>query len=187
MRWSVRRMSDGPVRMTPMSSSAPQGPVIGDPVSRAVSRSEAPRVDIAGLLEALDPEQRAVAEALHGPVCVIAGAGTGKTRAITHRIANGVLQGIYEPRRTLAVTFTTRAAGEMRTRLSRLGAGGVQARTFHSAALRQTRYFWPQVTSRQLPEIADSKLPALGTAANRCRVNTERSTLRDLDRKSTRL
>ncbi|HLR97498.1 MAG TPA: ATP-dependent DNA helicase UvrD2 [Jiangellaceae bacterium] len=174
--------SQGPVRGGPVIGDPAIGdpatgdPATGDPVPRSGARS----AGVAGLLEALDPEQRAVAEALHGPVCVIAGAGTGKTRAITHRIANGVLQGIYDPRRTLAVTFTTRAAGEMRTRLSRLGAGGVQARTFHSAALRQTRYFWPQVTGQALPEIADSKLPALGTAANRCRVNTERSTLRDL-------
>ena len=95
------------------------------------------------LLDALDPEQRQVAEALRGPVRVLAGAGTGKTRAITHRIAYGVATGVYAPTEVLAVTFTTRAAGEMRARLRRLGAGGVQARTFHSAALRQLRYFWP--------------------------------------------
>jgi DNA helicase-2/ATP-dependent DNA helicase PcrA len=96
------------------------------------------------LLAALDPEQREVATALHGPVAVIAGAGTGKTRAITHRIAYGVAVGAYQPTAVLAVTFTTRAAGEMRGRLQQLGARGVQARTFHSAALRQAQYFWPQ-------------------------------------------
>ena len=96
------------------------------------------------LLEALDPEQREVALALQGPVRVLAGAGTGKTRAITHRIAYGVASGVYNPTEVLAVTFTTRAAGEMRTRLRGLGAGGVQARTFHSAALRQARFFWPR-------------------------------------------
>ena len=85
------------------------------------------------LLAALDPEQRAVATALTGPVCVLAGAGTGKTRAITHRIAYGVRTGQYRPAGVLAVTFTARAAGEMRLRLRALGAGGVQARTFHSA------------------------------------------------------
>ncbi len=132
------------------------------------------------VLAALDPEQRAAASALTGPVCVIAGAGTGKTRAITHRIAHGVLVGAYEPRRVLAVTFTTRAAGEMRARLQTLGVDGVQARTFHSAALRQARYFWPQVTGSQLPRIAESKLPLLGAAASRCRVDTERTMLRDL-------
>jgi DNA helicase II / ATP-dependent DNA helicase PcrA len=134
----------------------------------------------ADVLDALDPEQRAVATALEGPVCVIAGAGTGKTRAITHRIAHGVLTGAFDPRRVLAVTFTTRAAGEMRARLRSLGVDGVQARTFHSAALRQARYFWPQVMSRELPEITSSKLPLVGTAASRCRVGTDRTTLRDL-------
>jgi len=88
----------------------------------------------ADLLDALDPEQRQVAEALRGPVRVLAGAGTGKTRAITHRIAHGVATGVYQPTEVLAVTFTTRAAGEMRTRLRQLGAPGVQARTFHAAA-----------------------------------------------------
>lgn len=132
------------------------------------------------ILDALDPEQRAVAEALHGPVCVIAGAGTGKTRAITYRIAHGVLTGAYDPRRVLAVTFTTRAAGEMRGRLRQLNAGGVQARTFHSAALRQARYFWPQVVGTELPTIASSKLPLVSQAANRCRLPTDRATLRDV-------
>jgi DNA helicase-2/ATP-dependent DNA helicase PcrA len=132
------------------------------------------------ILKALDPEQRAVAEALHGPVCVIAGAGTGKTRAITYRIAHGVLTGGYDSRRVLAVTFTTRAAGEMRGRLRGLGVGAVQARTFHSAALRQVRYFWPQVVGGDLPEITRSKLPIVSAAANRCRIPTDRATLRDL-------
>ncbi|WP_035812207.1 ATP-dependent DNA helicase UvrD2 [Jiangella gansuensis] len=132
------------------------------------------------VLAGLDPEQRAVATALSGPVCVIAGAGTGKTRAITHRIAHGVLTGAFDPRRTLAVTFTTRAAGEMRGRLRTLGVDGVQARTFHSAALRQARYFWPQITGAELPEISQSKLPLVGSAAARCRVPTDRTILRDL-------
>ncbi|NED97199.1 ATP-dependent DNA helicase UvrD2 [Phytoactinopolyspora alkaliphila] len=132
------------------------------------------------VLSALDPEQREVAAALSGPVCVIAGAGTGKTRAITHRIAHGVLAGAFDPRRVLAVTFTTRAAGEMRGRLRSLGVEGVQARTFHSAALRQARYFWPQVTGADLPQIAERKLSIVGAAANRCRVGTDRAVLRDL-------
>lgn len=132
------------------------------------------------VLAALDPEQRAAASALRGPVCVIAGAGTGKTRAITHRIAHGVLVGAYEPQRVLAVTFTTRAAGEMRGRLQTLGVDGVQARTFHSAALRQARYFWPEVTGANLPRIAESKLPLLATAATQCRVGTGGTMLRDL-------
>ena len=137
----------------------------------AVSSS---RTDV---LAALDPEQRDVATTLTGPVCVIAGAGTGKTRAITHRIAHGVLSGTYDPRRVLAVTFTTRAAGEMRGRLRSLGVEGVQARTFHSAALRQARYFWPQVAGTDLPEITATKLPLVGAAAGRCRVSTDRTVL----------
>src|SRR5688500_5126905 len=132
------------------------------------------------LLEALDPEQRAVATALHGPVVVMAGAGTGKTRAITHRIAYGVRTGTYDPARVLAVTFTQRAAGEMRGRLAQLGAHGVQARTFHSAALRQARWFWPKVYGAELPPIADRKFPLLTEAAARCRVRVDTPTLRDL-------
>ena len=132
------------------------------------------------LLDALDPEQRAVASALHGPVRVLAGAGTGKTRAITHRIAYGVASGVYNPQEVLAVTFTTRAAGEMRTRLRGLGAGGVQARTFHSAALRQARFFWPKVYGGELPVLIESKLGLIGNAARRNRVQTDQATLRDL-------
>src|SRR3712207_1741880 len=115
----------------------------------AMSPTSPPRSPEA-LLAARDPEQREVAEALRGPVRVLAGAGTGKTRAITHRIAYGVACGIYQPRQVLAVTFTTRAAGELRTRLRALGAEGVQARTFHSAALRQARYFWPKAYGGEL-------------------------------------
>ncbi|MDT9593764.1 ATP-dependent DNA helicase UvrD2 [Nocardioides zeae] len=132
------------------------------------------------LLEALDPEQRQVAEALRGPVRVLAGAGTGKTRAITHRIAHGVATGTYAPTEVLAVTFTTRAAGEMRTRLRTLGAPGVQARTFHSAALRQLRFFWPRVHGTELPELVASKLGIMGPAARRLGLSTDTASLRDL-------
>ena len=132
------------------------------------------------LLAALDPEQRLVAEALRGPVRVLAGAGTGKTRAITHRIAHGVVTGVYAPTEVLAVTFTTRAAGEMRTRLRQLGAGGVQARTFHSAALRQLRYFWPGWRGTELPTLIESKLGLLATAARRERIRADQTLLRDL-------
>src|SRR3954465_7843805 len=132
------------------------------------------------LLEALDPEQRAVATALQGPVRVLAGAGTGKTRAITHRIAYGVASGVYNPQEVLAVTFTTRAAGEMRTRLGSLGAGGIQARTFHSAALRQARFFWPKVYGGELPVLTESKLALLGNAARRNRLPPDQAALRAL-------
>ncbi|MGC4939190.1 ATP-dependent DNA helicase UvrD2 [Kribbella sp. DT2] len=144
-------------------------------ITRAVAARSADE-----LLEALDPEQRAVATALHGPVVVMAGAGTGKTRAITHRIAYGVRTGTYDPVRVLAVTFTQRAAGEMRGRLGQLGVDGVQARTFHSAALRQARFFWPKVYGSELPQIADRKFPLLTEAAGRCRVRVDTPALRDL-------
>ncbi|MFL6089057.1 MAG: ATP-dependent helicase [Aeromicrobium sp.] len=136
--------------------------------------------DAEALLANLDPEQRAVATTLRGPVCVIAGAGTGKTRAITHRIAYGVATGIYRPSEVLAVTFTTRAAGEMRSRLAALGAAGVQARTFHSASLRQARYFWPQVYGTEFPEIVKSKFPLVADATRRIGIRADQSMLRDL-------
>ncbi len=132
------------------------------------------------LLEALDPEQREVATALEGPVRVLAGAGTGKTRAITSRIAYGVATGTVAPGEILAVTFTTRAAGELRQRLAALGATGVQARTFHSAALRQARYFWPQVFGGELPGIVASKLALVGEAVGRSRLKAGPADLRDL-------
>ena len=124
------------------------------------------------ILSALDPEQREVAQALTGPVCVLAGAGTGKTRAITHRIAYGVRTGTYVPNSVLAVTFTARAAGEMRTRLRDLGVAGVQARTFHAAALKQLSYFWPKVIGGAPPRIMEHKAQAVAEAARRLGVST---------------
>ncbi|TGB00612.1 ATP-dependent DNA helicase UvrD2 [Streptomyces sp. MZ04] len=132
------------------------------------------------VLAGLDPEQREVATALHGPVCVLAGAGTGKTRAITHRIAYGVRAGILQPASVLAVTFTNRAAGEMRGRLRQLGASGVQARTFHSAALRQLQFFWPKAVGGQLPRIVDRKIKLVADAAAGCRIRLDRNELRDV-------
>lgn len=132
------------------------------------------------VLEGLDPEQREVAQAVRGPVCVLAGAGTGKTRAITHRIAHAVRSGVVEPGSVLAVTFTTRAAGELRQRLRGLGAPGVQARTFHAAALRQLSYFWPRVIGGDPPKIVESKLPLLIEACRLMRRNPDRGELRDV-------
>ena len=132
------------------------------------------------ILAALDPEQREVATTLRGPVAVIAGAGTGKTRAITHRIAYGVATGVYRPTSVLAVTFTTRAAGELRGRLQRLGVSGVQARTFHSAALRQASYFWPQAYGGELPRVLENKMSLVADSANRLRVQVDTPRLRDL-------
>jgi DNA helicase-2/ATP-dependent DNA helicase PcrA len=132
------------------------------------------------VLDGLDPEQREVATALHGPVCVLAGAGTGKTRAITHRIAYGVHAGILRPTTVLAVTFTHRAAGEMRGRLRRLGVLGVQARTFHSAALRQLQYFWPKAVGGEMPRIVERRSGLVAEAAASCRIRLDRTELRDV-------
>jgi len=132
------------------------------------------------LLAALDTQQRVAAETLLGPVCILAGAGTGKTRAITHRIAYGVATGAYAPGRVMALTFTARAAAELRGRLRQLGAGGIAARTFHSAALSQLNYFWPLVIGGRLPSVLDGKGRLLGQAAERMRLKVDTATLRDV-------
>ena len=85
----------------------------------------------------LNPEQRRAVETVRGPVCILAGAGSGKTTTITRRIANQVASGAFRADEILAVTFTDKAAGEMRERLAKLGVTGVEARTFHAAALSQ--------------------------------------------------
>ncbi len=136
--------------------------------------------DADDVLARLDPEQREVAASPLGPMVVIAGAGTGKTRAITHRIAYGVRSGAYAAPRVLALTFTARAAGEMRTRLRELGVPGVQARTFHSAALRQLHYFWPQAVGGAAPEVLAQKVPLVAEAAGRLRIRFQGNELRDL-------
>ncbi|MBK8445890.1 MAG: ATP-dependent DNA helicase UvrD2 [Micropruina sp.] len=137
--------------------------------------------DSDALLAALDPEQRAVATTFGAPVCVIAGAGTGKTRAITHRIAYGCSTGAYDSFAVLAVTFTTRAAGELRGRLRGLGHPRVQARTFHSAALRQAQYFWPGAMGAELPRVSDQRAGLMAEAAGRqLSRRVESGTLRDL-------
>jgi len=131
------------------------------------------------LLTGLDEQQRQAAEALLGPVVLLAGAGTGKTRAITHRIAYGVATGVYSPSRVMALTFTARAAGELRSRLRILGAGGVSARTFHASALSQLGFFWPQVVGGTAPKLLDSKGRMIGHAAESLRLKLDTATLRD--------
>ncbi len=139
------------------------------------------------ILAALDPEQREVAVAGRGPVCVLAGAGTGKTRAVAHRIAYLAATGVINPGRVLAVTFTTRAAGELRGRLRQLGGlvpgtglDQVQARTFHSAALRQLTHFWPSTVGGPAPQVLDSKIGLVADAARRLRVRAGLTELRDV-------
>ncbi|GGQ40016.1 ATP-dependent DNA helicase UvrD2 [Couchioplanes azureus] len=133
------------------------------------------------VLAGLDPDQRRAVTAPAGPVCILAGAGTGKTRAITHRIAYRTLSGEISPRHVLAVTFTARAAAEMRARLTGLGAGRVQARTFHAAALRQVRYFAPRLLEgRAMPELVESKARLVALAAARAGVRADRTAARDL-------
>lgn len=136
-------------------------------------------IDADTILAALDEQQREAAVALHGPVCILAGAGTGKTRAITHRIAYGVATGDYDPRRVLALTFTTKAAGEMRTRLAALGAD-VRARTFHAAALAQLSHFWPRFAGGRMPELLPSKSRTLADAVHQLRLRVESASIRDL-------
>jgi ATP-dependent DNA helicase UvrD/PcrA len=138
-------------------------------------------MDSDDLLAALDPEQREVALATRGPVCVLAGAGTGKTRAVTHRIAYAVASGVVNPAHVLALTFTVRAAGELRGRLRDLGGGAeaVRASTFHSAALRQLTYFWPRVIGGRPPKLVESKLPLLREAARDMRLRLDGPALAD--------
>ena len=140
------------------------------------------------VLAALDPQQREVALAARGPVCVLAGAGTGKTRAVAHRIAYAVATGAVDPARVLAVAFTARAAGELRGRLRLLGrqvmpGGGmeqVQARTFHAAALRQLTHFWPLTVGGPAPRVLDSKISLVAEAARRLRLRLSLPDLRDV-------
>ncbi len=155
---------------------------------RAAGRQAGRATGPEAVLATLDPEQREVALTARGPVCVLAGAGTGKTTAVTHRIAYAVATGVVRPDRVLAVTFTTRAAGELRGRLRQLaltavpGAGleRVQARTFHSAALRQLTHFWPTAVGGPPPAVVESKIGLLAEAARRLRVRAGVAELRDV-------
>lgn len=131
-------------------------------------------------LSGLDDHQLEAARALRGPVCVLAGAGTGKTRVITRRIAHGVDTGAYSPQRVMAVTFTAKAAGEMRGRLRALGVTGVSARTFHAAALAQVNFFWPTLAGDQAPSIIDNKVRMLAHAADGVGLAPDTATLRDV-------
>ena len=125
-------------------------------------------------LDSLNPEQRAAAEAVCGPVCILAGAGTGKTRTITHRIAHQVHSGVADTTEILAVTFTDKAAAELRQRLHTLGLPApVRAATFHAAAWAQLRYFWPRLDAGPLPQVLASKVGMLIPLARRTRTEAK--------------
>lgn len=132
------------------------------------------------LLDNLDEQQREIAECLRGPVSVLAGAGTGKTRTITQRIAHGVRAGVYAPDRVLALTFTRKAAGELQGRLRTLGADGVRAQTFHGAALAQLGFFWPQLVGGAAPKILSGKVSTVSQAAESLGVRVTSEALRDI-------
>src|ERR1700741_440965 len=160
----ARLLSQCPAKMDRMSVEAP------------TSRDQ--------LIGDLDDEQREAVLAARGPVCVLAGAGTGKTRTITRRIAHLVMAGHVSPGQVLAVTFTQRAAGEMRSRLRALddgtGTGSVQAMTFHAAARRQLRYFWPRVVGDTGWQLLDSKFSVVAQSASRAGMQVSTDDVRDL-------
>jgi DNA helicase II / ATP-dependent DNA helicase PcrA len=143
---------------------------------------ELPATSLEDLLKGLDEEQRAVVTAIRGPVCVMAGAGTGKTRTITHRLAYAIGAGVTDASKTLSLTFTAKAAGEMRVRLRNLGINNATARTFHSAALRQLAYFWGESFGGQFPKLLTSKSSALVDAISRTdiRLAPRQNNLRDI-------
>ena len=125
-----------------------------------------PLPDPSALLDDLDPEQRAAVEAVSGPVAILAGAGSGKTRVVSRRAAYAIASGVVPADQVLVVTFTDKAAGEMVERLRGLGLRGVTARTFHAHALSQLRFFWPlRHDGAPLPALLDSKAPILGRLA----------------------
>src|SRR3954469_17554784 len=136
------------------------------------------------LLADLDDEQREAVLAPRGRVCVLPGAGTGKTRTIPRRIAHLVAAGHVAPQQVLAVTFTQRAAGEMRSRLrpgdDGVGPGSGQAMTFHPATRRQLSYFWPHVVGDTGWELLDTKFSVVAQAANRAGMSTSTDDVRDL-------
>lgn len=119
------------------------------------------------ILDSLDDAQRQAATAIDGPVRIIAGAGAGKTRTITRRIAYACACGDWDPSRVLAVTFSVKAAEEMRARIAGLGVEGVAAATFHSAALHQLNRVWTSVTEAPFPDLVSDNKRLVATAFQR--------------------
>jgi DNA helicase-2/ATP-dependent DNA helicase PcrA len=132
------------------------------------------------ILERLDPEQREAAISLVGPTCILAGAGTGKTRTVTHRIAYGIAKGYFAANRILALTYTNRAAGELRARLRQLGITGVSVKTFHAAALAQLQYFWPQFAGIPAPSVIESKAKLIFQVAEALKLKFDTAAIRDI-------
>ena len=132
------------------------------------------------ILERLDPEQREAAISLVGPTCILAGAGTGKTRTVTHRIAYGIAKGYFAANRILALTYTNRAAGELRARLRQLGITGVSVKTFHAAALAQLQYFRPQFAGIPAPSVIESKAKLIFQVADSLKLKFDTAAIRDI-------
>jgi DNA helicase-2/ATP-dependent DNA helicase PcrA len=118
------------------------------------------------VLDGLNEQQALAVTTVRGPVAILAGAGTGKTTTVTRRIAHQVRTGTFEASQILAVTFTEKAAGELKSRLRDLGADGVEARTFHAAALSQLGRLWERSTGEALPSLIGSKAPLIASLAN---------------------
>ncbi|WP_289068761.1 ATP-dependent helicase, partial [uncultured Bifidobacterium sp.] len=134
------------------------------------------------ILDGLDEAQRAAATAVDGPVRIVAVAGAGKTRTVTRRIAYACASGAWDPARTLAVTFSVKAAAEMRVRLAKLGVGeAVTAATFHSAALHQLLRVWDEVCETPFPHITDDQRGLVAKAFARIsELQPQESDLRDI-------
>ena len=133
------------------------------------------------ILDHLDDDQRAVAETVDRPLCVIAGAGTGKTRTLTYRLAYAAMRGEIDASATMALTFTTVAAAELRTRLEKLDVHGVATRTFHSACFKQAQYFWPKLYNCRLPPVQDRRESLIKTACQRLGIKPTGPVVREID------
>ena len=123
--------------------------------------------DPESLLVGLNNAQRRAASTTTGPVAIHAGAGTGKTRVIVHRVAYAVATRAVESKHILLVTFTDKAAGEMRERVAALGVPGVATMTFHAAARRQLNYLWPQIHGSPAPATLADPWPLIAPMTRR--------------------